>query len=296
MPSNVVFCPGQLLTNSDLCMFLNDCDGARTNAFEISYAIFDNTEGIEKLIGSPTRTPENPEVGQYCAIFRIPDFAPYGDYLIRWTFKQSAGGPDNQVTQEFGVLPLGTQFSEEQLFTGRQLAFIHSLRIMLRDNNPDRNYHFRPPASQDALDKQTRVFGYIWTDEEMAEAIERGLDMMNLYPPQTGFTLGTLPNNWRTLMLTGAAIHALTAIQLNWIVEEFGYSIGGVSLDIDKSQKYQSAASDLQSRFDKQLEDAHMTIKITKGIQQPRFGVGIRSAFGPHLGSGILSPRAFVRF
>lgn len=92
-------------------------------------------------------------------------------------------------------------------------------------NSPDRNYHFRPPTSQDAMNHQTRVFGYIWEDEELAEAIERGLDMTNLYPPQTGWTLGTLPNNWRTLVLTGAAIHALRALSLNWIVEEF--SVGG---------------------------------------------------------------------
>ena len=293
--SCAAFIPGQVLDDS-LCIYLNDCSGVRTEAYEISYAIYDYTTGQELLIGSPTRCPENPDVGKYCAVFRIPEFAPYGDYLIRWTFKQFAGGPDHQVTQEFSVVPTGTQFSEEFPFTTKQLEFIRKLRIMLRDNDPDRNYHFRPPASQDALNHQTRVFGYIWTNEELAEAIERGLDMANLYPPQTNFTLETLPNNWRTLVLTGAAIHALTALSLNWVVEEFDYSIGGISLSIDKSSKYQSMMDSLQGRFDKQLEDAHMTIKISKGLQQYRFGVGIRSAFGPHVGTGLLSPRQFVRF
>lgn len=80
------------------------------------------------------------------------------------------------------------------------------------------------------------------------------------------------------------------------ILAHNSYSIGGVSLDIDKSSKYQSMMDSLQSSFDKSLEDAHMTIKVTKGLQQFRYGVGIRSAFGPHLGAGILSPRAFTRF
>jgi hypothetical protein len=52
----------------------------------------------------------------------------------------------------------------------------------------------------------------------------------------------------------------------------------------------------LQSRFDKMLEDAHATIKISKGLQQYRFGVGVRSAFGPALSAGVLSPRQFMRF
>lgn len=163
-------------------------------------------------------------------------------------------------------------------------------------NCPDRNYHFRPPASQDAMSKQTRVFGYIWTDDELSEALQRGLDSTNLYAPQTSFTIGTLPNNWRTMVITGAAIFALQALTLNWISEEFDYSIGGVSLSIDKSSKYQGMMDSLQSRFDKMLEDGHATIKISKGLQQSRMGSGVRSAFGPALSAGVLSPRQFMRF
>lgn len=72
------------------------------------------------------------------------------------------------------------------------------------------------------------------------------------------------------------------------------YSIGGVSLDIDKSSKYEGALSTATDQFDKQLEKAKATINIIKGVQQPRYGVGIRSAFGPYAGRGVLSPRKFV--
>ena len=294
--ATVVYCPSQVLGRGDLDIFIHNCDGQRQDAYSISYAIYDNTTGTELLIGSPFRVPEHPDTGEYYASFRIPDFAPYGNYVIRWTFKQSVASSDIQVVQEFGVMPAGTQFSEITRFDSREIALITSLRVMVRDNEPDRNYHFRPPSSQDALSKQTRVFGYIWTDDELSESLQRGLDTTNLFAPQTNFTIGTLPTNWRTTVLTGAAIFALQALTLNWIVEEFSYSIGGVSLDIDKSSKYQSMMESLQSRFDKMLEDAHMTIKISKGLQQYRFGVGVRSAFGPALSAGVLSPRQFMRF
>lgn len=293
---NVAFCPGQILGRSDLNIFINNSDSQRQDAYSITYAIYDNTTGVEMLIGSATRAPEHPETGEYYASFRVPDFAPYGDYLIRWTFKQSAASADIQVVQEFAVLPAGTQFNEDAHFDSREWALINSLRVMLRDNNPDRNYHFAPPMSQDALTKQTRVFGYVWTDEELSECLQRGLDTTNLMPPQTGFTIGTLPTNWRTLVLTGAAIFALQALTINWIHEEFDYSIGGVSLAIDKSSKYQSMMESLQSRFDTMKDLAHQTIKISKGLQQYRFGVGVRSSFGPALSAGVLSPRQFVRF
>jgi len=292
----VAFNPGQVLGREDLKIVLTNVDGQRQNAYEITYAIFDNTSGTELLIGSATRTPENPEVGEYYANIRIPEFAPYGDYVIRWSFIQYAGGPTHQVAQEFGVVPEGTETASVNKYSTKEQSMIRSLRIMLRDWNPDRNFHFRPPSSQDAMSKQNRVFGYIWEDEELLESCERGLDVINLYPPKTGFKLSSLPREWTTITLTAAAIHALTALTTNWAGEEFSYSIGGVSLDIDKSSKYQSLADTLQNRLETMLEHAHATIKLAVGVQQPRYGAGVRSAWGPNLSQGIQSPRNFVRF
>jgi hypothetical protein len=82
----------------------------------------------------------------------------------------------------------------------------------------------------------------------------------------------------------------------NGIVAHNSYSIGGVSLDIDKSSKYESLYQAMSDQFDKQLERAKQTVKIVKGLQQPRYGIGIRSAFGPHTGSGVLTPRKFIGF
>lgn len=82
----------------------------------------------------------------------------------------------------------------------------------------------------------------------------------------------------------------------NGLVAHNSYSIGGVSLDLDKSSKYEAAANNFKDLFDSQLEKAKATVKIIRGLQQPRFGVGIRSSFGPYAGRGVLTPQKFVGF
>ncbi|TRZ66040.1 hypothetical protein D4R20_01125 [bacterium] len=67
-----------------------------------------------------------------------------------------------------------------------------------------------------------------------------------------------------------------------------------ISLDLDKSSKYESAYQAASDQFDKQLEKAKLTVNVSRGLQQPRFGMGIRSSFGPFLGKGIISPRKFM--
>lgn len=169
---------------------------------------------------------------------------------------------------------------------------------MLVSNCPDRNYHFRPPAHEATINQYNQVFGYIWEDHELQEYLLRGLDMINASPPATALmTCDQLVQcypQWRTLMLNGAMMHALMALVLNWVVDEFSYSVGGVSLDIEKSSKYESAYQAVKDSFSEQLERAKQTVKVIRGLQQSRYGVGIRSAFGPYAGRGQLSPRKFV--
>ena len=96
------------------------------------------------------------------------------------------------------------------------------------------------------------------------------------------------------MVLTGAMVYALEALAINWVAEEFDYSIGGVSLSIEKSSKYQSMSESAQSRFETMVEAAKETVKIMRGLKQSRFGIGIRSSFGPSVGRGALTPRRFL--
>jgi hypothetical protein len=80
----------------------------------------------------------------------------------------------------------------------------------------------------------------------------------------------------------------------NGILAHNSYSIGGISLDLEKSSKYESLKQNAESMFDKATEAKAQTVKYIRGLQQPRFGIGIRSSFGPFVGKGVLSPRSFL--
>jgi hypothetical protein len=82
----------------------------------------------------------------------------------------------------------------------------------------------------------------------------------------------------------------------NGIVAHNSYSIGGVSLELEKASKYEAAYTASSEQFDKQLEKAKATCNWILGLQQSRYGTGIRSAFGPYTGRGTLSPRKFTGF
>lgn len=305
---STTFFRGQQLGREDLNIFLVNFSGTPVNAAEISYALFDFTTGQEVLVGVPKRTPANPSVGEYFASIIVPLDANLGNYRIRWTFREVVGGQIQQVVQEFSVIDKANLASASAtLITGGadnasiiELDLMSRLRILLRDNNPDRNYHFRPPTHEETVQQFSRVFGYIWEDIEMHEYLLRALDMIIAAPPRTPFfSIDSMVQSrpeWRTLLLTGAMIHALQALRINWIADEFNYNIGGVSLDIDKASKYEAAMQSSSDQFDKQLEKAKMTVKVVRGLQQPKYGTGIRSAFGPFTGRGVLSPRKFVGF
>lgn len=299
----VAFYKGQQLGRNDLNLYLTNANNTPTNAAVISYALYDYTTGQGVLVGPEKRNPVNPSMGEYFASVIIPLDANLGNYRVKWTFQEIVGGQTQQVVQEFsvvdkgGVLP-GGEGPEARSFIMRGLG--ERLRTLLRDNNPDRNYHFRPPTHERTIQQYSKVFGYIWENEELYEYIERSLDMIISVPPRTPFAnveaMVQSRKEWTTLLITGAMLHALQALRINWVADEFEYSIGGVSLNLDKASKYEAAYTASSEQFDKQLERAKATVNFILGLQQPKYGTGIRSAFGPYVGRGVLSPRKFMGF
>lgn len=295
----VTFRRGEELSRSNgLNIFLKSKDGSPSNASEITYNIYDFTTGVEVLLPPTNRIPVNAGTGEYFASFIIPVDATIGKYRIRWSFRQFLHSPQAEVLQEFAIVENMTQVVTVPGITSTEFDLVRGLRMMLRDANPSRNYHFLPPAGEESINQMTRVFGYLWEDVELLEFLRVSNDSINMYPPATQYqTLDQLMLNqrsWRTLLFTGAMVHAINAMALNWIADEFSYSIGGVSLDIEKSSKYQSMASDAQNRFAEFVVQAKDTIKIAIGLKQSRYGVGIRSSFGPSVGRGSLTPARFI--
>jgi hypothetical protein len=153
---------------------------------------------------------------------------------------------------------------------------------------------FRPPAKEKFMQTRTQVFGYIWEDEELYEYLLFAVDELNSSPPVTGVTLDNLPDRWRSNILMRAAAAACGAVTLNWIADEFDYSISGVSLSIEKSSKYEAMKSNFLQEWDKSRELIKASIKIIKGLKQPRYGIGISSALGPYSRPGTQSRRNFI--
>ncbi len=294
------FHPGQTLGRIDLSLKLQDANSLPTNAFSITYAIYYVDPGppeAEVLIGSAARVPVNPTVGEYFASLMVPPSAITGTYRIRWTFQQYANSPIQTVTQEFTVV--ATAEATLVTYTVAKMEMIDCLRLLLRDQKPDKFYHFRPPEHGGRVGSFDRVFGQIWEDAELCHYLQSALDFFNMFPPST-FGIGNLDQlsaqmpGWKTAIYYGAMALAFNAVAANWVADEFDYSIGGVSLSIEKSSKYESLKQNAEQQFDKATEAKRQTVKYMRGLQQPRFGIGIRSAFGPHVGRGVLSPRNFL--
>lgn len=226
---SVVFNPGQTIGQGDLDIFLTNAGGFPANAYSITYAIYYVAPGppeTEVLIGSATRTPVNPTVGEYYASLTVPAMATPGDYRIRWTFQQFAGSPPQQVVMEWGVVSAG--LIAVGAYSTLTQGMIDKLRLLLRDQNPDKWYHFRPPEAEGNIGAYNRVFGQVWEDRELYEYLERGMDWWNMMPPNTGgFTLDQMVQQkpeWRTAVLWDAITHACFALACNWVVDEFSVS------------------------------------------------------------------------
>jgi hypothetical protein len=289
----VAYYPGQILGPQELYIqVLNE----RNNPFdpkEIYYAVFDRTTGLDILVGGLKNQPVRLSTGKYYANYTVPQNAPVGDYSIRWTFIDDEGNPARNVVQEFAVVNPSTIVNS--IYNENERTMVRRLRFLLRDNNPDRNYRFVPPEHEKVIQNYTETFGFIWTDEELYEYLLMAVDAVNMAPPIEQHTLTSLPNFLQTIVTVKAASLALSALSINWIHDEFDYSIGGVSLQIDKSSKYQGMSDKFEQEYQTSVERyKDFGVKIVKGIQQPKYGIGVSAALGPFSSQGVQNRRNFI--
>jgi len=101
------FHPGIEIQRADIRVFFTyDC-GSRRNVCEITYALYYVDPGppeAEVLIGSPQRTPVNPEVGEYHPALFLPLSAAVGWYRLRWVFRKSPESLPEQIVMQFQVV------------------------------------------------------------------------------------------------------------------------------------------------------------------------------------------------
>lgn len=295
------FIPGQVVQEGDLSVAFQNSNGDATNVYSIVYNLFYVDPGPPETyipINPLNRIPANPMLGNYYASFMVPPGASLGRYQIRWTFQQNSTEPSSDIVQEFEITSSDTKLVT---YTSCENDLIWQLRVFLRDNKPDRNYHFRPPEHEGRIGSYNRVFGYVWEDEELKQYLLWGLYYWNSLPPNTAGLCGldsicTTKPEWITNLMWAASVHALFALSINWMHDEFDYSIGGISLNLEKSSKYQSARQEAEGFLDKAAQTKKDTVRFIRGLKQPRYSMGVRSSFGPALGRGVLSPRSFIGY
>ena len=253
--------------------------------FSIQYSIYDKTSGIAILWGVDRNTPVQISTGRYYVAMTNPVDANIGDWEVKWYVKDTAVSAERTVSQPFNVVNPGVvTYGFLANLSPENQERVRRLRVMLRDNDPDKNYHFRPPNTSQKIQGYTERIDYVWTDEELFTYILCSLDMINASPPQTFWKIADsgiddslfreIPVAWNTLLLVGASIFAARALQTNWIVDEFDYSISGVSLAIEKSSKYAGLADSWGSMFEILLENANRTVKLLRGLAQRPYGAG----------------------
>jgi len=160
---------GQTSSPNDLNIIVRDSSDNLIDPYLLQYATYDYTTGIEVLIGSPVNTPARISLGKYYAPVVIPADANIGVWRIRWTIQETAVDPVYESVEEFNVVGDSTVVS----FTGdvNVDALLHSLRIILRDNNPDRNYSV---SGEEKIKIRVEEKEFILSLEEFYKIVEDG--------------------------------------------------------------------------------------------------------------------------
>jgi len=283
---------GERVSGDRLSIMVLDQVGAPIVPFSISYSVYDKTADLPYLYGDDRREAiRGTRMGQYFSDFSIPNDANIGVWEIRWYIKQFETSTENTVVEEFYVVGAPSiLFGWESRLPYYVQTLIAQLRLFLGDDNPDRRYHFRPPETAKVVQGYTERFGYIWDSQQLLAALKFAVNDINLYPPRTWFTLnhfqdGQQAQDWILLLTYKAAAIACRMVQLVWIADEFNYSLGSVSLDLEKSSKYDQIATAYETQFERAIERAKATLNYVLGIRNPRFsGVSGLFSFGPSIG------------
>lgn len=273
---------GRTLGPKDLCLITRDSMGVPVVPVALTYTVFQITpDGSKSLVTAPRCTPTpGPDAGQYYIQMVIPSSWSEGNYQLVWHLQQAADSPEVSVVEDFAVIqlrPETSSFEAPSVLMAKRLSTtvktadaIMSVRELLSDTNPDRNYHFRPPTAAKTVAGYTTRIGFIWTDETILRFLRLSLAQINTANPKNlyNYTLDNMDENWAQAAALGAAAHCLGAESARWIADEFGYSLNGVSLDLEKSGKYQGLAQQYATEFQQWLAPLTANRPASRGCRQ----------------------------
>jgi hypothetical protein len=130
----------------------------------------------------------------------------------------------------------------------RQFAYAAALRVQVdksRKSISDHIQNMDKPTGEPSLQ-----FFYGYSDAHLIFYLERGVQIINAFPPYTGLTVDTFPfTQYGSLLIDAATIAALESQGIFAIDTDYNYSLGGNSLVIDHFTKLSSMIQALLNRF-----------------------------------------------
>ena len=221
--------------------------------------------------------------GTYYAPYTTPIDAPFGPYTLTWKINL-VNDETHFVDQLFYIEDVKAFQSEGAsaivvldgvTVNARVMRLIKHLRVALRDNQPDRNYHAVPPRSSREVQAFSNRVGFIWTDEELLSYLQIALSELNSNNPKTSktFQLTDFPDFWLGVIIDIASVRAVMAMALNWTADGFNYSISGLSLDLNKGEQYLSLKASLEGTLKDKKDAATACRPISRGTAPARFNI-----------------------
>lgn len=280
------FAQGKQLGTGDLNIIIRDESGSLYDPAQITYSIFaiDPISKADVLVTLPNTVPVKDDGSN--GIFHVAMTIPTtweGSYKLIWYITRYAGGSYDTLYEEFQVTnfdPARASYEASSVMmvqkpgiSAQTARLVMMVRELLSDTNPDRNYHFRPPTSGKVIAGFSARVGFIWTDDTIIRLLQLALNQMNWINPLNvySYDLNNVPESWAMIACLGAAAKCLSSEASRWAAEEFGYSLNGVSLDINKASTYQSLASAYADEFKEMATQAALNRPFSAGLRQQRF-------------------------
>ena len=252
---------GKPLSPGDLGLNVRDGSGKLIDPCGIAYALFAvGSDGIRSLVSEPKMLPGRVTTGVYFVPGAIPSIWN-GRYDLVWYLQQYANEAEAQIFEEFEVCRIDPLTSSMEapsvLLTSKpglnriMIERIMTVRELLSDTCPDRNYSFRPPTSGQTVAGFNSRVGFIWLDATIIRMLKLNIQKLNTWNPMSlySYTVESAPEAWGDAAAVGAAASCLSTEAARWTAEEFQYSLNGVSLDLHKASEYLSIAQSYQTEF-----------------------------------------------
>lgn len=282
----IVLIQGKTLTPGDLGINIRDEQGRLFDPTAIQYSIFHvDNDGVRTLASAPKMVPARAGLGIYFIAMTIPAVWD-GRFDLVWYLTQYPTSNESTVFEEFRVEridPSTTSFEAPSVLmtskpgiNRRTAEAIMMVRELLSDQNPERNYHFRPPTAGKVVAEFNQRVGFIWEDSTISRFLRLSIQKLNTGNPMnlTHYRIEDAPLAWVDAAAVGAAASCLTAEAARWASEEFSYSLNGVSLDINKASSYQSLGASLNQEFTEWLPLITANRPCVAGLRQNRWLLG----------------------